>query len=196
MDAINSDPLYIRYRNNNQFIVKLPFSTNSQHKRGVKNVEGILSVIKSFIRKDNVGGYIPYAIIQPEIIDNTEAKVVCFDGKAIFLNPHKKGKSGRSPFRDIDESNLRTFAEHVIACLKRRCPAICTRQVLRIDIFGFVDYPGEFICNEVEGYEAQKCATGSDSGTAESKVYKAVVQYWIETLTELVEFHLKYKCRA
>ena len=196
MDAINSDPVYIRYRNGNKFIVKLPFSTNSQHKRGVTNVEGILRAIRSFIRKDNVGGYIPYAMIQPEIIDNTEAKVVCFGGKAIFLEAHKKGKSGRSPFRDIDESCLRTFAEHVIACLKRRCPELCARQVLRVDIFGFVDYPGEFICNEVEGYEAQKCATGSGAGTAESIVFWALVQYWTETITELVEFHLKNNCRV
>jgi hypothetical protein len=192
---IYSDPKYSRYRNSYKFVVKLPFSTGGLQRSFCQKVKGIYAALRRFIKRDRVGGYIPYAIIQPEIRDNAEAKVVCFNGKAEFLEKIKKSKSGRSPFGNVSERTLFDFAEHVISCLTRSCPAICTKQILRVDIFGFKDYPGEFICNEVEGYEAQKCGTGSCAGVREAGRFRKVVTYWEEVLTQLIDYYLATHCR-
>ena len=187
---IYSEERFRRYRTEMQFVVKLPFSTGGLQRSFCKNVAGIFRAIRRFVNKDNIGGYVPYAIIQPEIKDNAEAKVVCFNGKAEYLEKIKKSKTGRSPFGGVAEQTLFDFAEHVISCLTKSCPALCTRQVLRVDIFGFKDYPGEFICNEVEGYEAQRCGTGTTAGDRESRLSSKVVAYWDTVLTELIECHL------
>jgi len=72
--------------------VKLPFSTGKQIPNSTNSVKstsngikGILKAIKTLARDEHVGGgYYPYVIIQPRILDNREAKIACFNGKAIM----------------------------------------------------------------------------------------------------------------
>ena len=181
------------YSNNDKFVCKLPFTTNGSHNSTVKfavGYPGILESLKQFQRNINIGGYITYAMIQPRIPENTEAKIICFNGIARFRNPNKRSSDGRSPFGGIEEKVFFDFAEHVISVLRRVCPELITDQVLRIDIFGFRDRPGEFIVNEIEGYEAQRTARGVKAGAKCSGLLNDLEDYWYNTLCELVEHHI------
>ena len=172
---------------------KLPFTTNAKHNSTVKyavGYAGILDMLKQFQKNVNIGGYITYAMIQPRIPDNAEAKIICFNGKARFRNKNKKGDNGRSPFRGVKDKDLFDFAEHVIAVLRRVCPELIADQVLRIDIFGFRGRPGVFIVNEIEGYEAQRTATGVKAGLQIAELQADVENYWYTILCELIEYHI------
>jgi hypothetical protein len=118
---------------------------------------------------------------------------VCFNGKAIVKNLHKKGRPGsRSPFRRIKLRRMFDFAEEVITALRLYCPEIVTDQVLRIDIFGFVGQPGKFIVNEIEGYEAQKTGSGLSGTDKCGSINVMVADYWVEIISECIEFHLAH----
>jgi hypothetical protein len=73
-----------------------------------------------------------------------------------------KCKSNCPPFNRMPIATFFAFEEHVIATPKRVCPYTNTRQILRIDIFGFrtTPSPGMIIVNEIEGYEAHKTGAG------------------------------------
>ena len=192
IEDINRNPLY---RNGNKFVCKLPFTTNSQHGSTVKfavGFEGIMEMLGQLRKNVNISGYISYAMIQPEIPENCEAKIICFNGKARFRNKHKKSRDGRSPFAGVRDKEFFEFAEHVITVMRRVCPQLISDQVLRIDIFGFRNYPGMFIVNEIEGYEAQRTATGSKAGELLSALSRDTEEYWFDVLTELIEYHLNH----
>ena len=148
--------------------------------------------MNQFLKNKDVFGYIPYCIIQPEIPDNCEAKIICFDGKAICRNPNKPSKDGKSPFRDVSDVEFYTFAEHVISVIKRVCPQLITHQVLRIDVFGFRNHPGRLIVNEIEGYEAQRVGKGVTAGSSTSMISGKVEGYWEATLHQLIDYHLEH----
>ena len=131
-------------------------------------------------------------MVQPRIPNNAEAKIVCFNGKAQFKNLIKRSDTGQSPFKGVKDKEFFDFAEHVIGILRRVCPEVITNQVLRIDIFGIKDCPGMFIVNEVEGYEAQRTATGVHAGAKIAKLVENVEDYWYSILCELVEYHINY----
>lgn len=157
-------------------------------------VEGILEKIQQFKNNADVWNIIPYVCIQPNIRDNTEVKIVCFNGKAIVKNLHKKGRKGsRSPFRGITLRKLFDFAEEVIAVLRLHCPEIVTDQVIRVDIFGFIGHPGKFIVNELEGYEAQKTGSGLGGSDKCGTINVKVADYWEEIICECIEFHLAHR---
>ena len=190
VDDIKINPWY---NNNNQFVCKLPFTTNGGHQSTVKfavGYDGILEMLGQFQENVNIAGYITYAMIQPRIPENTEAKIICFNGIAKFKNKNKRSTDGRSPFGGVKNKVLFDFAEHVISVLRRVCLELITDQVLRVDIFGFRDRPGEFIVNEIEGYEAQRTATGVKAGVQLARLSKNVEDYWYNTLCELVEYHI------
>ena len=170
--------------------MKLPFSTNSTRLKYVVGFEGILKALGEFMENSKVFGYIHYALIQPEIIDNAEVKIVCFNGVPKFKNIIKKGKSNRSPFNRTPKAEFFAFAKHVIATLKRVCPSINTRQVLRIDIFGFRTHPGKFIVNEVEGYEAHKTGAGLNGCDEAGAIMDLLEQYWFDMILDLVDYHV------
>jgi hypothetical protein len=181
------------YCNGNQFVCKLPFTTNGRHNSTVKycvGYDGILEMLTQFQNNANIGGYIMYAMIQPKIPDNTEAKIICFNGKAVFRNLNKKSSNGRSPFGGVKDEAIFHFAEHVISILRSVCPELITEQVLRVDIFGFRNRPGVYIVNEIEGYEAQRTAKGAKAGVKVGKLATDVEDYWYNVLCELVEYHI------
>ena len=187
---MNKNPIY---NNDNKFVCKLPFTTNGKHNSTVKRCvgyHGILKMLGQFVRNKNIAGYITYAMIQPRIRENAEAKIVCFNGIPKFRNPNKKGDDGRSPFGEVGDEDLFKFARHVIDILRKVCPELISDQVLRIDIFGFRNYPGMFIVNEIEGYEAQRTGTGTQAGEKSSQLLGNVEDYWYNILCELVEYHI------
>ena len=176
--------------NEPQFVIKLPFSTNSQRIKRGAGVAGILTALKEFMNDDRVWNYIPSALIQPEIRENAEIKVVCFNGKAIFRNKIKKSKNGRSPFGRKKNIVYFDFAEHVISVLRMLCPEIVSDQILRVDLFGIREHPGLFLVNEIEGYESAKWGTGVSAGDNVSRIIVWTTQHWITLLCKLVDYHL------
>jgi len=192
---MNKNPIY---SNHNKFVCKLPFTTNGKYNSTVKRCvgyPGILKMLRQFVRNTNIAGYITYAMIQPRIPENTEAKIVCFNGIPELRNPNKKGDKGRSPFGDVSDEDLFKFSRHVISVLRNVCPELIADQVLRIDIFGFKNHPGLFIVNEIEGYEAQRTGTGTKAGDKLSKLLGDVEDYWYNILCELVEYHINNNAR-
>jgi hypothetical protein len=181
------------YRNENKFVVKLPFSTNSIRIKYAVGMDGIISALQSFIKNDSVFGYIPYAMIQPELPENAEVKIVCFNGEPKFKSKVKKGKNSRSPFGRAKQEVFFAFARTVIDTIRRLCPEIDTQQVLRIDVFGFRGRPGVFIVNELEGYEAQKSACGINAGVAEGAISVLLEEYWFNIICDLVDYHIQHE---
>ena len=127
--------MYFNPGENNEpkFVVKLPFVTHSRVKYCV-GAKGIHTSLMEYINNENVWGYIPYAIIQPEIPENAEVKVICFNGEARFRNTHKKSKDGRSPFGRARDRVFFDFAEHVIATMRRVCPALVVDEAIRVEV--------------------------------------------------------------
>jgi hypothetical protein len=155
--------------------------------------DGVLCALREFMENESIFGYIHYAIIQPEVPENAEVKIVCFDGVPAMKCKTKKGKSNRSPFGRAKREVFFDFARCVISTLRRVCPEIVSFQVLRIDIFGFRGRPGDFIVNEVEGYEAQKAGVGVDSGVEEGRILQKLEEYWTNLIYDLVEYHIKHE---
>ena len=154
---------------------------------------GIQQALAEFMNGAGVWGFIPSALIQPEIPENAEVKIICFNGKAEFRNMIKKSKDGRSPFgrgREKDKMFFE-FAEHVIAALRRLCPSAIVDQIVRVDMFGFRKFPGVFIVNELEGYESAKWGTGTLAGDHISRVTVKTQEYWITLLCRLIDYHLE-----
>lgn len=112
-------------------------------------VQGILQALKEMVKGKNspyVYGYIPYALIQPDIENNTEAKVFCFNGEPIGINPMKIGRGAST--LGHDNQRLLDFARDVCAKLRAASPYLISDQLLRVDIF---ENRGRLIVNEVEG---------------------------------------------
>ena len=181
------------FRNDNLFIIKLPYTTNSlKIKRNLVGAAGIFEGLLQFMKDPNVYGYIHYAIIQPQLKNTNEAKVVCFNGKREFINVIKRGK-GRSPFTANTKAGVERlfeFAEKVIARLRVTCPQLNTQQVIRIDTMGFPDYPGVFIVNEVESYESMVTSRGISAGDHISALKKKMENHYFEQYIELIEYHI------
>ena len=74
--------------------------------------------------------------------------VVCFGGKAVLLNPHKR-KKGRSTLGQA-EGPLFDFANEVLRVLSQRMPETIMEQVIRVDFFQHPD-TGKYYLNEIEG---------------------------------------------
>ena len=167
-------------------------------KANLEGVDGLIRGLLEFMRDPSVFGYIHYAIIQPQLKNTNEAKIVCFNGKAMFINIIKRGK-GRSPFvanTTAGVQRLFRFAEQVIARLRITCPQLNTQQLIRIDTMGFSDDQGSFIVNEVESYESMLTSKGIGAGDRIMKIKSLIEGHYFEQLIELIEYHLTHsRCR-
>lgn len=173
-------------------MVKLPFSTNSTRIKYVTNLDGIMAALREFMTNPRVMGYIHYAMIQPELVDNAEVKIVCFNGVPRIKNAVKKGKHGRSPFRRAKKETFFAFARDVIETIQRVCPALVSHQVLRIDLFGFRGAPGKFIVNEIEGFEAHVTGCGTSSIDQTAPIQTMLEEYWFNEISNLVAYHIDH----
>ena len=154
-------------------------------------IQGILKKIEEFKNNDRIFGYIPYAVIQPFIHDNTEAKIICFNGKAVSRNPNKRGSSGKSVLGGPKNTPfLSKYAEDVIKHLKDSCPNLISEQMLRVDVFQS-SKTNLLIVNEIEGFEAQN--VGTRTGNSQLAVNSLIEEYWVKTVTKLIEYHIGKK---
>ena len=188
---ITSDPVF---HNNNQFMLKLGFCCGGQHQgkriscKIARGLKGILKRIQEWLNNSTVLNVVPYCILQPLIRDNTEAKVICFNGKFISRNPHKHGTSyGHQSTLGKDDSKLGAIAEGMIARLKAAHPQLIADQILRVDFFRDTK-SGQYILNEVECFNAQ--IVGIRGGEGAGTVMDMVQNYWKTKTLELVNYYL------
>jgi hypothetical protein len=194
---INSDP---RFRTKSQsFAVKLSYTTAAHHGNTVKRahggLSGILQKIKEFTNNPRVYGYFEDIIIQPLILRNREASVVCFDGVPKFRNPHKEGhKNQPSPFPQHAKDELFFgFARKVISDVRSACPSLIADQILRVDFFGerLPDGSLRFLVNEIESLEARLWGVGVLSGDRLSEIKEMGTLYWYQQIDTMIECHLE-----
>ena len=193
MRRVSEDP---KWSNNNCFVVKVNHTSGSHYGSYVKfadnGVDGILDKLKEIMNNSRIFGYIYTAIIQPRIPHNTQASVVCFDGKAKVRNPHKKGRDRTSPFGRAPDRVFSDFAENVIGQLRVACPYLIADQILRVDFHG-VNYNGtlSFYVNVIEGYETRVWGTGKSAATKLDNLVSLSLLYWLNIIDTLVECHLQ-----
>jgi hypothetical protein len=179
----------------NEFVVKLNHSSGSHHGNYVKfatGLDGIKDKLMEFTRNEKVFGYIRTVIVQACIPRNTQASIVCLDGKAMLRNPNKKGRDHTSPFDRAPTQVFFDFAEHAIRQLREVCPHLIADQVLRVDFHGMhVKGKLTFYVNVIEGFETRVWGTGKASGVGLHKVDEFRRNYWYNVLDTLVETHLE-----
>ena len=201
VDKVNNDPCWTRYKHmNNEFVCKLPYTTNSKYGKTVKyssnGKNGILVSLREFMNnEEEVVGYIDEAIIQPRAFCNKEASVFVFDGEAQFRNPHK-GSDRFSLFDHSPDKVFKDFAEDVVRRMREVCPELIAFQVLRVDFFGLrfpPEYKLEFVVNEVEGYEARQWGTGVNAVSQIGKLRELEEGQWYSQLDTAIECHYQLK---
>ena len=193
---IDQDPRFCTKKK--EFISKLSYTTAAHHnnsaKRSKGGVAGILMKLKQFTNNPRIFGYIGDVLIQPLILQNREASVVCFDGVAKFRNPHKHGhKDEHSPFPlNAPDQLFFDFAERVIRELRFICPELVADQILRVDFFGQRQPNGKltFLVNEVEGLEARLWGVGVTAGDRLAEIEAEAEEYWYHQIETLIEVHL------
>jgi hypothetical protein len=181
-----------------EFVVKLNNSSGSHYCSYVKfakGVNGIVEKITEFKNNDKVFGYIASVIVMARIPHNTQASVVCFDGKAIIRNPNKKGSDRSSPFQRAQDQVFFDFAEHVISELKRVCSFLMADQVLRVDFHG-IRHPGQqgritFLVNTIEGYETRVWGVGKGAVRSLERLNTSRRAYWYDAVDTLLECHFE-----
>jgi hypothetical protein len=194
---INKDPRWARFKNGDNFVVKLPYTTGSSHRRTAKPTyngkAGIMKSLRELTNNPLYFGYIDEAIIQPMARYNKEASVFLFAGKPIFRNPHKSGWNKKSVFNRAPDQVFFDFAEEAARKLKEVCPELISNQVLRIDFFGDVNEAGEliFIVNEIEGFEARAWGIRTNAITLVSDLKMKEKQHWKFEIETLIECHLE-----
>ena len=187
---INEDPRYAMHKNDGKFVVKLSCTTGSSHRKYTRNgADGIRTAIKQFMNNPRVYGYYLTAIIQPCVRENTEAKVVCQKGKAVFMNPHSRKR--KSAFRNLPEREFKDFAEMVLMRIKEAAPQVIWDQLLRVDIFGVRDQHDELhlFVNEIEGYEAAAWSKGINNHTG--TMIQFLSEAWYDIVDTLIECHME-----
>ena len=179
----------------------MSYTTAGHHgntvKRSVGGVSGILKKLQEFKNNKRIFGYIDDVVIQPLLLSNREASVVCFDGEPKFRNPHKGGHKGqRSPFpRSTKDSVFFDYARRVIREVRSACPELIADQILRVDFFGerLPDGTIGFLVNEIESLEARLWGLRTTAGTRLAEVENMVEEYWYEHVDTLIECHVQLR---
>jgi len=193
---IDQDPRFCTKKK--EFISKLSYTTAAHHnnsaKRSKGGVAGIVTMLKQFTNNSRVFGYIEDVVIQPLILSNREASVVCFDGVPKFRNPHKVGnREYPSPFPlNAPDTLFFDFASTVIKEMRIICPELVADQILRVDFFGERLPNGKlrFLVNEIEGLEARLWGIGITAGDRLAKIEAMAEEYWYDQIDMLIDLHL------
>jgi hypothetical protein len=194
---VNNDPRWARFKNDDKWVTKLPFTTGSSHgkyaKPSRKGKAGILKSIREFTNNVRVFGYYDEVVVQPMAHYNKEAKVFVFAGEAQFRNPHKDGWIKQSVFGHAPDSVFLKFAEDVVKKLRENFPEFIVNQGLRIDFFGDLTESGElfFIVNEIEGFEARQWGTGVNAADKIGSMKTQEQNHWKYEIETLIECHLE-----
>jgi hypothetical protein len=167
------------------WVIKGPFTTNSQCIKFVHSIEGMTNSMR--LLSNRFFGHLPYLMIQPCMYNRKECKVVVLNNSPVYLagistGGNSKSKNGvRRSFADFEE--LQQFASRAIEQLRLAAPFAITDGLFRVDIFQTA--AGKMVVNEFESLDAEY--QSSVSGRAEA-TYTFLEKYWchkIETFCVL-----------
>ena len=161
----------------NQWVVKAPYTTNSEFRKYVTSLDQVLDQLKVASRK--YFGRISYVMLQERMHNPLEQKIVLFNGKVHHLARIRQRAGGSKAFVS-DQNQVFEFAEHALLNLKSNCPYIIADGLVRVDIFEKA--PGVFVVNEFESLEANYYTTQIQT---ENKCTLQLTQYWYSKLIQL-----------
>jgi hypothetical protein len=178
------------YSSCKSWILKAPFTTNSQHfKKFVSTPEEAMAHLRVVHRgmfENNATCYeIPYMMLQEKILTGPgrvapEAKI-CFLNKKYshFVNGSKCVKS----FSNFSKHEIIAFASSALEALKHKEDQFILDGLVRVDIFK--SNQGEMVVNELESLEA---AFDSSSFLAVSQTKLFLQHYWESKIYEYIAF--------
>jgi len=161
------------------FVVKFPFVTNSE---GIKYPRSFVDIFEELLLASRkYENRIPYAIIQPYIINRKGKKCVLLNGRFHnFAHNHVKSSPQRSFAKDDELSPL---AETFLQELALVCPATITSGLIRVDL---MCYRGKIVVNEFESLEAMTDCENAGKKDKEMGVSDFLVRYWKDLITTRV----------
>ena len=122
------------------------------------------------------GENMPYAIIQPCLINKRECKVVCINGCAKYHTIYGSGN------KFVDDIPLLNFAEKAIRTLKTNCPTAIVDGLVRVDVM--CRFNGSMIVNEFESLEAMFSTSNLSD---EASIKEFLDDYWFEKLQSIFQ---------
>lgn len=181
------------WSNQGKFKVKLSHSTGEQYKEKCKTatggLPGITENISSFFHNDNIRGYVEDILVAPYVKENSEVKMVCFNGVALFANKRKRAAQGGSGFpRAPMDPRLTEFAEQIVSKIQNNCNHAITDQVLRVDFYCDRRTDTYFV-NSVSGFDAE--AEGVGIGSNYATLIANSEAWWFAHADKLIKYHLQ-----
>lgn len=157
------------------WVIKGPFTTNSQCIKFVHSIEGMNKSLR--LLSNRFFGHLPYLMIQPCMYNRREYKVVVLNNSPVYIAGISTGSKAKSKngvnraFADFEE--LQQFAGQAIERLRLAAPFAITDGLFRVDIFQTA--AGKMVVNEFESLDAEYQSPAS--GTAEA-TYTFLEKYW------------------
>ena len=166
------------------WVVKFPFVTVREGMRFCKTPDEVFKALE--IAAGKFGGRIPYAMVQPCLLNRKEYKVVVLNGKASHLLPQsagvRLGGKGVRGFSAYPHTDLFQFAELAVELLRERCPGSHTEGLMRVDVMQTGD--GNMIVNEFESLEALYMSAASNQT---DRTVTFLREYWAERVFDAIE---------
>jgi hypothetical protein len=167
------------------WVIKAPFTTNSESVRYPKSFEAMQGFMRSLSSK--YYGHLPYLMIQPCMYNRREVKIVALNNQPVFkagisTGFNSRSKSGISKvFGDIKEDIL-PFASQALQKFRDAVPFAITDGLFHIDIFQTA--AGQMVVNEFESLDAvyESRVPGGDAAT-----YNFLQNYWHEKIQSLIK---------
>jgi len=161
------------------WIVKLPFTTNSEGISFCKTTVDVLAAAQS--KYDKFGHRIPYAILQPCLANRKEYKVVLLGGEALYVANISQHEGLGAPFSSSPHNELKLLAEQACEILESRCPGALTQQILRVDIMQSCN---GLVVNEFESLEAN--FSSHQFERFQMLAQNFIREFWLTTIPLLV----------
>jgi len=166
------------HNSGNGWMVKAPFSTNSQETYPCPTRREVLNTLKAMAER--LADRVPYLMVQPLLRNKKEYKMICLGGKIEYKV--QKGSEQGKAFGD--KRLIEAFALDAITILARNINECIVDFLIRIDIME-LDC-GRFVVNEFESFEAQYC------GKCEYLTNMFLQKYWTHVLA-MHAMECKYK---
>ena len=159
------------------WVIKLPFVTMRE---GMIFAAKRVDVFRGLeLVAFKYGSRVPYAMIQPRLVNRKEYKVIIYNGRASHILPQKaNGTSAHGvAFSRHPNHDVLKFAESIVSFLDHVCPGAMTNYLLRVDVMQ--KSTGNMIVNELESFEA---AYESANGAETDATNGFVKMFWEKVL--------------
>jgi hypothetical protein len=181
-DRLDINKFMEKYNEGKGWVIKLPFVTMREGMIYASTKSDVYSGLELVAAK--YGNRVPYAMIQPWLVNRKEYKVVLFNGRASHILPQRANGTSASGvgFSQHPHHEVLRFAETMVRQLGHVCPGTMTDYSLRVDVMQ--KRTGNMIVNELESFEASY----ESSNHAETHATNALVRkFWDDMLCKFGE---------